>query len=422
MKILSILTILIAIPYSIYSQEYSGDLKKRAQLIHESVLTIDTHSDTPMMFYNKKFDMGERHDPYSSGLKVDFPRMKEGGLDAQFFAIFIGQGERTAKRIEKVRSDAFNILDNILTETDKYPELAEIATTPDDAYRLEKESKRAIYIGLENGYPLGKDLSLVEKFYDGGVRYITLCHTSNNDICDSSNDRKGSEHGGLSDFGEGVVKEMNRLGMIIDVSHISDSSFFDVIRTSSAPVIASHSCAREICNNPRNLNDEQLIALAENGGVIQMCILSDYVKEPAPYPGRDSLENAIMEKYNDFAGLTDDERKEAWREWDEMDRIYPPKLASVKDVVDHIDHIVKIVGINHVGIGTDFDGGGAVSDCYDVSEMGNITLELVRRGYTKEKISKIWGGNFIRVFRKVIDVGEQIQENIAGKNSVNSGS
>jgi membrane dipeptidase len=417
-----VLFTLTVYPGHLYPNENCKSVEREAQRIHEAVLTIDTHSDTPMKFTNGKFDMGEYHDPYKSGLKVDFPRMKNGGLDAQFFAIFIGQGERTAEKTEMIKSDAFSILESIKKETGKYPDLAEIATTPDDAYKLEKEGKRAVFIGLENGYPIGKDLSVVKKFYDSGVRYITLCHTSNNDMCDSSNDRKGPEHGGLSGFGEEVVKEMNRLGMIVDVSHISDSSFFDVIKITGAPVIASHSCAREICDNPRNLNDEQLLAIARNGGVVQMCILSDYVKTPDPYPARDSVKSALIEKYDHFVGLSDERRKEAWKEWDRMNKVYPPKLASVKDVVDHIDHIVKVAGIDHVGIGTDFDGGGALSDCYDVSQMENITIELVRRGYSEVEIRKIWGGNFMRVFRKVIETGELIQEDIAQKNVVKSGS
>jgi membrane dipeptidase len=199
---------------------------------------------------------------------------------------------------------------------------------------------------------------------------------------------------------------MNRLGMIIDVSHISDKSFYDVLEYSSAPVIASHSCARAICDNPRNLDDEMLKKLADNGGVIQMCILSSYVKKPEPFPERDSAYTALRIKYRNFNDLTDEEMDSARSEWYALEKRFPQKLANVSDVVDHIDHIVEIAGIDHVGIGTDFDGGGGVEDCYDVSEMGNITRELVSRGYTAREIEKIWGGNFMRVFREV--------ENVAG--------
>ena len=279
---------------------------------------------------------------------------------------------------------------------------AEIALTPDDAYRLKKQGKRAIFIGVENGYALANDLTMVKKFHEMGVRYITLCHTSNNDICDSSTDKKkGAEHHGLSPFGKEVVAEMNKYGVMIDVSHISDDSFYDVIRLSKVPVIASHSCSRAICDHPRNLTDDQLKALAKNGGVIQMCFLSDYVKKADPNPKRDSAMVLVNKKYNDFQGLTDEQTKEAYREYRETSKRFPNKLANVQDMVDHMDHIVKVIGINHVGIGTYFDGGGDLAGCRDVSQMGNVTLELVKRGYSESDISKIWGGNFMRVFRQV---------------------
>jgi membrane dipeptidase len=277
--------------------------------------------------------------------------------------------------------------------------LAKIVLNPDDAYQAEKEGKRAIFIGIENGYPIGNDLSLIGHFYKRGARYITLCHTRNNDICDSSTD--STEFNGLSDFGVQVVKEMNRLGMMVDVSHISDSSFYDVLKVSEVPVIASHSSSRAICNHPRNLTDDMLIKLAENGGVAQVCILSDYVKEMPINPQRDSAQNALREKYRGFDDLTDEEMKNARKEWYGINKTFPPNLATVQDYVDHIDHMVKVAGIDHVGIGTDFDGGGGVNGCYDVSEMQNITIELVKRGYTEEEITKIWGGNIMRVMREV---------------------
>ena len=206
---------------------------------------------------------------------------------------------------------------------------------------------------------------------------------------------------GLSDFGVEVVREMNRLGIMVDVSHASDESFYDVLEVSATPVVASHSCARQIRNSHRNLDDDMLKALAENGGVIQMCILSSYVEDPAPNPPRDSAMAALREKYNNWEDLSDEELKNARAEWQQLNVDFPRILSDVEKVVDHIDHIVAVAGIDHVGIGTDFDGGGAVQGCYDVSEMGNITLELVKRGYTEEEIEKIWSGNFMRVFREV---------------------
>ena len=379
---------------------------QKAARIHKAVLTVDTHCDTPMNLTRSEFNLTERHDAKSTGTKVDLPRMKEGGLDASFFAVFLSQGPRTEIGDANANKKAFEILKAIYTGVESSPNLAQIARTPEDAYTLKNQGKRAIYIGMENGYPIGHDLSMIEKFWKLGVRYITLCHTSNNDICDSSTDKKGAEYNGLSPFGVKVVREMNRVGMMVDVSHISDSSLYHVLRITKMPVIASHSCSRAICDNPRNLTDDGLRAVAKNGGVIQMCILSDYVKTPDPNPARDSARAFVRLKYHDFTGLTTEQERAAWDEMREVSKKFPQHLASVKDVVNHIDHIVEIAGIDHVGIGTDFDGGGAVSGCFDVSEMGNITLELVKRGYDEEQIRKIWGGNLMRVFTAVLKGAE----------------
>jgi membrane dipeptidase len=194
---------------------------------------------------------------------------------------------------------------------------------------------------------------------------------------------------------------MNRVGMMIDISHLSDSSVVDVLSLSEVPVIASHSCSRAVCDTPRNLSDDLLKLIARNNGVVQMCILSDYVKKPAPYPKRDSAQQAIRDKYRNFTGITPDEEKKAWEEWDAVDSLFPPSLATISDMVDHIDHMVKVAGIDHVGVGTDFNGGGGLADCQDVSQLGGVTLELVKRGYSEEDIRKIWGGNIMRVMREV---------------------
>ena len=232
-----------------------------AKEIHKRVLTVDSHTDTPWALLKGDFDLSERHDYKTDRSRVDFPRMVEGGLDAIFFASFVGQRERNDSAYQIAYNRAMEQIDSIHSHVNARPEEAEIALSPEDAYRIEKAGKRAIFIGVENGYPVGMDISNVEVFYNKGARYITLCHTRNNDICDSSTD--STEFNGLSTFGEEVVMEMNRLGMMIDVSHISDSSFYDVIEISKKPVIASHSCARAICDNPRNLNDDMLRKLAK---------------------------------------------------------------------------------------------------------------------------------------------------------------
>ena len=382
-------------------QTTENRVAKKVEKIHDQALTVDTHCDTPMWLLRSDFDMGKRNDPHEGGGKVDFIRMKEGGMDAMFFAVFISQGERTPEGNKKAKERALKIFDAILNTVNKHLDLAEIALNPDDAYEIEIVGKRAVYIGVENGYPVGNDLANIKEFYDLGARYITLCHTRNNDICDSSTDRNGPEHNGLSDFGRKVVAEMNKLGMIVDVSHISDKAFYDVLEVFEAPVIASHSCARAICDSPRNLTDDMLKKLAENGGVIQVCFVSSFIKLSEPFPERDSAMQALQEKYGSFDDLTDEEMDQARKEWYGINKKFPPKLATVSDMVDHIDHIVKVAGIDHVGIGTDFDGGGGLKDCYDVSQMKNITSELVKRGYTTKEIEKIWGGNFMRVFREV---------------------
>jgi len=374
-------------------------LQRKAARIHASALTIDSHNDTPMWFTDTSFNFGVNHKGTQHSNRVDIPRMEEGGLDAAFFAVFVGQGDRTPAGNGKALNNALNTFDAIHQSVMRNSMKSAIATRSSDARELEKEGKRAVFIGLENGYPLGSDLSNVERFYSLGARYITLCHTRNNDICDASTD--STEHNGITAFGKQVVQEMNRLGMMIDVSHISDKSFFDALELSRTPVIASHSCSRALCDNPRNLSDDMLKALALKGGVIQMCILSSYVKTPPPNPQRDSAQQALRKKYNGFRDLSEDEMTRARHEWYETDEKYPQVLATVSDVVDHIDHIVKVAGIRHVGIGTDFDGGGAVSGCENVSEMGNITLELVRRGYSRREIKLIWGGNLLRVMRAV---------------------
>ncbi|MFO8129307.1 MAG: dipeptidase [Bacteroidales bacterium] len=367
--------------------------------IHNAVYTIDSHTDTPLRFVRSEFHFGERHDPVKDRSCVDLPRMEEGGLDGVFLAVFLGQREMTTEGYKTAWDYSMRILDSIYAVADRYGHRAGIALSPEDGLRLEKENKRSLFIGIENGYPVGTDLGNIQTFYQRGARYITLCHTRNNQICDSSTDT--TLHNGLSDFGVEMVKEMNRLGMMIDVSHISDSSFYDVIRISEAPVIASHSCARTICDNPRNLTDSMLRTLAGNNGVIQLCILSNYVKEREPNHLRDSLQQTVRKKYRYFKDLTEEEWKSARKEWYAIDSIAPRKLATIADAVDHIDHIVEVAGIDHVGIGTDFDGGGGLADCRDVSQLPNITKELVDRGYTEEDVRKIWGGNLLRVMEAV---------------------
>lgn len=375
--------------------------RDEADRLHQSLLTVDSHTDTPLRFSRRWTDLSQRSDSRKSGGKLDFPRMGEGGLDGVFFAVFVGQGPRTPEDNEKAEEEALVLFDSIHAVVEHSSDLAAIALSSTDLETINRSGRKAVYIGIENGYPLGKDLSLVSSFYDLGARYITLCHTRNNDICDSSTDREGPEHGGLSDFGREVVREMNRLGIMIDVSHMSDEAFYDVLELSKAPVIASHSNARAVCDNPRNLSDEMLEKLAANDGVIQLCLVSEYVAEMPAYPERDSARRVLWAKYDNWSELDDSAKLALEQEFYEINRKYPPNLATVSQFCDHFDHVVNLVGINHVGFGSDFDGGAALEDCFDVTELSNITHELLNRGYSRSALQKFWSGNLLRVMKEV---------------------
>ncbi|MEM7108050.1 MAG: dipeptidase [Bacteroidota bacterium] len=384
-------------------------LISKALEIHNRVLTLDTHADTPLRMIEPGFNMAERHDPEETGSKVDYPRMKEGGLDAIFFAAFVAQDIRDDDGNTRAKALCLQMIDSIRTSTERNSAIVGLALNPNDAYALEKEGKRAIYIGIENGYPIGKDISNVELYFEKGVRYITLVHSSNNDLADSATDPDGTEHGGISDFGTEVVKEMNRLGIMVDVSHGNDSVFYDAIALSKAPIIASHSNARAVTDHQRNMTDEMLKLMAKNGGVVQMTMLANYLREVPTNPERDSAVAALRAGRKPAGEMTREERAALRQAFNELDEKYPVPPATVEHVVDHIDHIVKVAGIDHVGIGCDFDGGGGIEGVFDASEVMNITIELVKRGYTEEQIQKIWGGNLIRVFKEVQAVAEQIQ-------------
>ena len=381
----------------------------RALKIHDRVLTVDTHADTPLRMIEPGFDLAERHDPLETGSKVDYPRMKEGGLDAIFFAAFVSQDIRDDDGNERAKKLVIQMIDSVVSSTEQNASLVGLALTPQDAYELEKDGKRAIYLAIENGYPIGSDLKNIELFYDKGVRYITLVHSSNNDIADSATDSSGAEHEGLSAFGEEVVKEMNRLGIMVDVSHASDDVFFDAIAVSEAPIIATHSNARSVTEHQRNMSDEMLRLMAENGGVVQMTLLSSYLRDEPPNPERSAALEELRSSMKNVGVMTPEERAERRLAFNEINEKFPTPLATVKHVVDHIDHMVSIAGIDHVGIGCDFDGGGGIDGVFDASEVMNITIELVRRGYSEEDIEKIWGKNVMRVFEEVQKVAEVIQ-------------
>ena len=381
------------------SAEDSDEMQnERALAIHTSVLTIDSHDDIPPNFAS------EAVDPLDAPRHVNLQKMRAGGLDAGFFIVYVGQTERTPENYAQAQADAMTKFDAIHRMAEEmYPDLIELAHTPDDVERIHSEGKLVAAIGIENGYVIGRDLSTLQRYHELGARYVTLAHNGHNDIADSAQARmdlgdEESEHDGISEFGEQVIAEMNRLGIMVDISHISRAAALDAIRLSQAPVIASHSNTLAITNHPRNMDDETLLALRDNGGVMQATALSVFVKEFTP--ALREATSAILSEYEiaNFRAwftLSGEQRAEATA------RLEAIGYADVGDFIDHVDHAVNLIGIDHVGLSSDFDGGGGVLGWWDASETANVTLELVRRGYSEEDIAKLWGGNLLRVWREV---------------------
>ena len=324
-----------------------------AKRVHRRIITLDSHCDTPM-FFSEGFtaDMfAQRTDK----VLVDLPKMREGFLDASIMVAYLKQGERDEESLLAATAKANRILTQIEKMVAANCTAVDIAYTPADIARLKHTGKKAIMLGIENGYAIGKDLSQLEHFAKRGIVYMTLCHNGDNDICDSA--KGNAEHGGLSPFGEKVVQEMNRLGIMVDLSHAAESSFYDTIEVSKKPIVCSHSSAQALCNHPRNLTDEQMKALAQKGGVAQVTM------------------------YNGF--LRTDGK------------------ATILDAVEHLNHMVNVMGIEHVGIGTDFDGDGGVPGMANASEVINFTRRLLQERYSEEQIQMIWGGNFLRVMEQI---------------------
>ncbi|MDJ0926632.1 MAG: dipeptidase [Gammaproteobacteria bacterium] len=371
-----------------------------AATVHARALTLDTHLDTPLMLSRTGWNFLDRHDPATLS-HVDWPRIRAGELDAGFWAVFVDQAELTPDGLAAAAAEADRVFSSIHALIAEHPDKLVLATTPAAVRTAVDAGKHAVLIGVENGYALGGQLDNVQRYYDRGARYIGLLHSSNNDLGDSSTDKEGPLHGGLSEFGREVVREMNRLGIMVDVSHAADSTFWDILEVTTAPPIASHSSARAVHDHPRNLSDDMLQALAERGGVVQVNALSNYVAALDVSPERQA---ALAEMGRELASMSGGRRANRDRFWAaliDINERYPPPLATLSELVDHIDHLVAVMGIDHVGVGADFDGGGGVDGMYDVSEIGNLTQELLKRGYTEADIQKIWSGNLLRVMAEV---------------------
>ncbi len=387
-------------------------LVERARAIHAKVLKLDTHVD---------FAPAAMTGPapnYVTGIprnQVDIPKMSANGLDAVFFSIYTGQrqdfsdsGFARARAEDIAKFDAVHALAEQIAQ-DKIG----IAYSAADVLKIWRSGRKVALMGVENGYGLGMDLGNVADFYKRGARYLSLAHNGHNQLSDSNTGESDNiwKWNGLSNLGKAVVQEANRLGIMLDVSHPSKVSNMQVMAMSQAPVIASHSAVRAICNHSRNLDDEQLLALAQGGGVVQIVAFNPYLRTPAPASSeRTAALAALRQEFGSGAGRGNtppaDSVMERFRARQaELDAKYPaPPRATVKDLVDHIDYAVKLIGIAHVGISSDFDGGGGIDGFSNASESFNVTLELVRRGYKEADIEKLWGGNLLRVMARVEQV------------------
>ena len=323
---------------------------KEAKRIHDRILSLDSHCDTPM-FFDQQIDFASR-DPK---ILVDLHNMTEGRLDATIMVAYLKQLELTDEALLAATAKADRILNEIEAMVAKNCTAMDIAYTPADLYRLKSEGKKAIMLGIENGYAIGQDIKNVERFRKRGVVYMTLCHNGNNQLCGSA--KYNEKNLGVNAFGEQVIQEMNRVGMMVDISHAGEQTFYDALAISNTPIVASHSSSRALCNHPRNLTDDQLKALAAKGGVAQVTLYSGFLREEGP--------------------------------------------ATIQDAIEHLNHMVNIMGIEHVGIGTDFDGDGGIIGCASASELINFTRCLLKERYSEEDIRRIWGGNFLRVMKEV---------------------
>ncbi|MFH0842755.1 MAG: dipeptidase [Bacteroidota bacterium] len=389
---------LVWLPVSLQTQDTETGKWKQ---FHYAIRTIDTHCDLPMKM--SWYDMGEEHD-FSY---VDLPRMLKGGLDGEFMVVFVEQGPLDENGRRAAFQKAEGMIDLIVRQADASKNICEIGRSAGDFDEINKSGRICIFIGMENGYPIGLDVNKIDHFYNRGVRYMTLCHFEDNDICDSSTDDNNPEDRGLSEFGIKVIKRMNELGMAVDVSHISRRSFFDVLRYTEKPVLASHSCVNSIKDHPQNLTDEQLQALKKNGGVIQINLVPDHLRMPIEVPEMKAEMDIIMHWMDSLGGyvkMNNEQRDRFTNETRRVKRKYPQGVGTVSEFVDHIDYVKNLIGIDYVGIGTDFEGGGCLGDCYSVLELPNITIELFRRGYNKEEVEKIWSRNILRVLKEVQDI------------------
>ena len=373
----------------------------RVAKLHQEAIVIDTHIDTPQLFLDDDFDLG----PRAEKGHIDLPRMQEGGLDAGFMSIWIDmrrfKGAAATKR-------ALQLIDTVYEQVRKHPGKLALATTAAGIRRAHGEGKVALLMGMEGGTPIDDDLHLLRMFHRMGVRYMTLTHSFNNNWADSSSDEP--KHGGLTDFGKEVVREMNRLGMMVDISHVSDEAFYDAIKVAKAPVIASHSSARALCDAARNLTDDQLRAVAKNGGVVHVNYHIGFLSQEYA-DAVEKLGDEMRARRRELREQFKDDDSQFLKVAEKMREEFGDRLPKVswEKILDHIDHMVKVAGVNHIGLGSDFDGATMPDGMDDASLLPNLTQGLADRGYSDKDIRKILGGNTLRIMEKVERVAADLQ-------------
>jgi membrane dipeptidase len=398
-------------------------LEERALEIHQNVMTVDTHVDINVKNFTDSINYTQR-----LNTQVNLPKMEEGGLDVAWFIVYTGQDSLTPSGYEKASANAiskFEAIHRLCKEI--APDRIGLAMSSTEAREIYSSGRKVAMIGVENAYPMGEDLSNFEKYHAMGARYVSLAHNGHSQFSDSNTGEADSLwlHNGLSELGKKAVIEMNRLGIMIDISHPSREAVLEMLTLSKAPIIASHSSARTLCDHSRNLDDEQLMRLKENGGVVQTVALDAYISEEKN-KARDDYMKEIHEKVADSLGIPWLDRSEYRNMTDAQQEAFidnyrrvtsiaddiasgsadAPPMVNVSDFVDHIDYMIGLIGVDHVGISSDFDGGGGIEGWSDASETLNVTLELVRRGYSEAEIQKLWGGNLMRVLDEVQEVAK----------------
>ena len=376
-----------------------SDAASAVAALHEQLFTLDTHIDTPTAsLLRDGWDFGVRHDYAKDRSQCDLPRMREGGIDALVFAVYVGQLARTPEGLRLAHERALRCFERTHAVLRENAGACGLALTADDGLRLKAEGKRAIYLSIENAYSLGRDAGSVQTFHKLGVRMLGLTHMLNNDVADSSTDPRGAEWGGLSPLGREIVTECNRLGVVLDASHASDAALRDLLEHSRAPVVLSHSGPRAVADHPRNVGDELLRALAAKGGVLQINALPVSLVN-APGNGRTAAIAEVLIRFKD-AVLSPETLATEDRAYDVVCAAHPNPPVTFEDFIRHIEHAVAVMGIDHVGIGCDFDGGGGgFEGLRDVTDYPKITRALLARGWSEAALAKLWGGNTLRVMR-----------------------